>query len=296
MNYSFLILNYNSFDDTIKCITSINALEQNASTTINIIVIDNNSPQGDYNKLQKYYSSDPSVLLYKMPYNMGFSAANNYGYLKVKDTNPDYCIICNSDIVFYQKDFLTKIDDEYKESGFYILGPDIIYPADKNVIHQSPQFPFQYKRNYIKKHCIKYLMHLGYKSKVITLSYFLWNIKNLFDRAIYAFQERLIYKKYKAQRHENVPIHGSCLVVSNSFIKHNEHLFYPETRFYGEEILLFLRMKEQKSKIVYSPKLSVYHMQGRSTSTIDSDSRDYFVWTNLVMSDFEILRKMATEK
>ncbi|RXW54001.1 glycosyltransferase, partial [Enterococcus faecium] len=83
MNYSFIILNYNTFDETRKCINHIKKID-NAQNKLNIIVIDNSSSDNSLEKLFEEYSNDNMVEIISMEYNVGFAKGNNLGYTIAK--------------------------------------------------------------------------------------------------------------------------------------------------------------------------------------------------------------------
>ena len=94
-----------------------------------------------------------------------------------------------------------------------------------------------------------------------------------------------IYKDYKLDVHRDVPLHGSCIIVSAQFIINEEKVFNPETKFYGEELLLFLKQRKKGYNSYYLPFLKVWHMQGKSTSRIDNVmERKLFIYENLKKS------------
>ena len=64
-----------------------------------------------------------------------------------------------------------------------------------------------------------------------------------------------------------VQLHGSCLFLSQKYLKRCEKIFSPETYFYYEEVLLFLRCKRKKLKMIYAPDIEVWHKEGKSTAT-----------------------------
>ena len=91
---------------------------------------------------------------------------------------------------------------------------------------------------------------------------------------------------------ENPVFSGSFLIVTNHFIRENDILFQPETRFYFEELLLAGRWREKGYKTLYTPKLRINHMHGASTLKAYKDIRNYleFKYTNMLDS-YEIYKQ-----
>lgn len=65
---------------------------------------------------------------------------------------------------------------------------------------------------------------------------------------------------------EGVQLHGSCLIFSQKYLEKCEKIFSPETYFYYEKVLLFLRCKSKKLKMIYAPDIEVWHKEGKSTA------------------------------
>ena len=132
----YIILHYKNIGDTIKCVES---LKNTADYSSRYIIVDNGSGDGSGEKLKQLYKNDAQCSVLLLPENLGFSKGNNEGYQYAKQKfNPDYIVITNNDVVFFQKDFERKIMRIYKETHFDILGPDIYVPRHGD--HQSPMF------------------------------------------------------------------------------------------------------------------------------------------------------------
>ena len=62
----------------------------------------------------------------------------------------------------------------------------------------------------------------------------------------------------------NVGLQGACLIFSKDFIEKEEKAFEPEPFLYEEEIFLFIRCIEKGYRILYSPKIGIYHEEAAS--------------------------------
>lgn len=293
----FVILNYNTEQDTINCINSIKRLETN-SYRKKIVLIDNHSPDGSFNRLCARYSTDNDIVLYQMDDNVGFSRANNYGYSIVrKDSFAKYCVVCNSDVEFNQRDFIYRVDEEFKQSNFHILGPDVWCQSMKKKWykgHQSPQYPFENNLNYIKAYYAYFnmLCQRLKGEKVSSVSIVVNNIWWTLWKIIRKIVTKTINREYRLHRQENVAIHGSCIIVSKIFMDLEQFLFYPEVKFYGEENLLYLRGKRKNYTMIYNPEIKIEHMQGRATASIDnSNNRLIFQFENYAIGAKTYLRE-----
>lgn len=117
-NTAVIILNYNSADDTISCIKSIETFN---TSPIKYIVVDNgSSKQGEVSKLNAFFSQsekhyrfikDNSTIEKTLPYftflasscNDGYAQGNKKGIqLAYNDPSIHYLLILNSDILFVE--------------------------------------------------------------------------------------------------------------------------------------------------------------------------------------------------
>lgn len=125
--FSFVILNYNTYDETLDCIKYLKQLEN--QDMINIIVVDNNSTDRSGIEIEKYYINDNQVTVLFSNANLGFARGNNIGFEHAKyKQNADFIILCNSDTELLNKDFCKIVIDDYDKYGFALLGPKIILP------------------------------------------------------------------------------------------------------------------------------------------------------------------------
>lgn len=260
----YVILHYKNIDETEKCIKS---LMKTASENSSFVVVDNGSGDDSGDKLKEDFASLPRCEFLLLPTNIGFSKGNNAGYKLAKEKyDPDFIVVANNDVVFYQGDFEEKIGLIFARTRFHVLGPDIYIPRHKD--HQSPLFqrgitveelkreieeykyyrdhPYKFE-NRLRVHALKNM--LCSKSRLINLVYGKVRGKDCLD-----------YRK----EYENVGLQGSCLIFSRPFIKNEDKAFEPEPFLYEEEVLLFYRCQQNGYKMVYSPEIGIRHEEGAS--------------------------------
>jgi len=117
----FLILNYNNYFNTEKCVKDILKLHVPDSE---VVVIDNNSSDDSFNKLKKLKKySDITLLLSEK--NNGFASGNNIGINYVLKRNFDYFAILNNDLIIESNIFSPMVD--YLKNNFDVamVGPSI---------------------------------------------------------------------------------------------------------------------------------------------------------------------------
>lgn len=248
---AFIILHYNSYEATKVCVDSILGLDK--QECVKVIVIDNSSANDSYKKLCETYSGTKVELL-QTEYNCGFSAANNiaYEYCK-KKYDCDFVIFANNDLEFIQKDFVKRIYEEYQNSKFAVLGPDIYNPIIDT--HQSPiSYEMQRSKSQVKKTIIFNRLALTFFDL-----YYMFFGKSRNDKP--EIKDAGVYQ-------ENVIPLGACLVISKKLLKKKSVVFSPETFFYYEEYILADWCLKNNEKMVYQPTIKVKHYHGMATKTV----------------------------
>ena len=284
---AFVILHYNSIDDTRKCIESIRRLAEvytktdlNSGTVqligrdstkekqepVHIVVVDNASPNGSGSLLKNEYGGVSDITLIMNRKNSGFSAGNNIGYKYVKENlEPDFVTVCNNDIVFDDEDFISKVVTEYKERHFFVMGPDIFNPILG--IHQSPlgetsPSPAAARRTIKLNTIAEYTFPL------------FWPVfgKREVEKAKKRGDSVPDYDVSK----EDVPLMGACLVLSKDFLEVRDNAFEPVTFMYYEEFMLYNFCIRNGYAMVYEPSIHVTHNEGSATKTAAKDEKDKY--------------------
>lgn len=80
------------------------------------------------------------MILIRNTENLGFAKGNNVGieYAK-RNYKPQFIVVLNSDTELIQNDLVEKLDNEYRNSEFALLGP-LILTADGRC-DNSPHYP-----------------------------------------------------------------------------------------------------------------------------------------------------------
>lgn len=117
-----IILNYNSYQDTINLVRELQL--QSLAKDLFIIIVDNASPNNSFEHLKPLEKKFSNVTVIQTGENLGYAKGNNFG-LKYLDENikPKYVAILNNDIVL-PKDCFKKLVDRHKR----LEKPAIIAP------------------------------------------------------------------------------------------------------------------------------------------------------------------------
>lgn len=94
MDLSIIIVNWNSLAYLRECLASV--YKHTHSTSFEIIVVDNASPEGGVDSLP---GSFPEIVLVKSEINLGFAGANNLGFRRAKGK---YVLFLNPDTVLIE--------------------------------------------------------------------------------------------------------------------------------------------------------------------------------------------------
>ena len=93
----------------------------------------------------------------------------------------------------------------------------------------------------------------------------------------------------------NVVLHGSCLIFSPEYVKSEQEAFYKETFMWMEEEILAYLCQKKGYRMVYSPLLKVYHMEGISTEMAKDRSERYFFYSQQLRKSALIMKKLLSE-
>jgi GT2 family glycosyltransferase len=120
---AILILNWNNYSDTQKCLESLRSVTY---PNIKIILVDNGSDDGSREQLQNAYSD---LTMLKSATNLGFAGGNNIGLKKILEREIPYTLLLNNDTEVIQGDFLDRISGElYADRNLCAVGPKVICP------------------------------------------------------------------------------------------------------------------------------------------------------------------------
>lgn len=267
--FCYVVLHYKNTSDTEKCIES---LLHTTGEKSRIIIVDNgsNDKSGELLK-EKYCAEGSRCEILVLDKNLGFSKGNNIGYLFAKEKySPNFIVVTNNDVVFYQDFFETEVMELFKKNRFHVLGPDVYIPRHND--HQNPLFKTVITVDDLKREIVEYKKYQENPKRFVGRLQ-VHAIKNMvcthsrIIRMLYSSirgKDNLDYKK----KCEDVGLQGSCLIFSKLFIVNEDKAFDPEPFLYEEEIFLFLRCREKKYKMVYSPSIAIRHEEGASFNSI----------------------------
>jgi hypothetical protein len=252
IDVSVIIVNYNSFILLDECLKSL--FDFNRNLSLEVIVVDNNSNEGNIESVLKNY---PSVILIKNKNNLGFAAANNQG---IKIANGKYILFLNNDTVFLDDAIAQAFNFAESQKKKLFIGCQLLnkdFSKQESVV----EFPG------------------------------LWNAvtENLFLYKI--FEESSLFNKYYQNYIEyDSPqlvdvIKGAFMFCSANAVK-MLHGFDERFFFYSEETDLCYRFKKLGGEIYFLPDVEIIHYGGEAT-----DKNLWFKFKNQTTGKIQFYQK-----
>ena len=258
---AFVILNYNVYNETVECVTSIMRCIDTDNTYI--LIVDNLSPDKSGERLREKYKNEPKIEVIINNDNLGYAKGNNAGINYIRDNKGGARFICciNNDTLIDQRNMYSLLNKTFcSDSSIAVIGPRI------------------YDRYYLEHAGMGGLMTISAYKKLaedakkrqkkprVIDSQVLWKRRLLENNLIYDMNlarrevEKKIKQKYglssnKRKYYDNVTfseqwhgeisgkydtiLHGCCLFFTPAFFEALEG-FDPATFMYGEEPILFI--------------------------------------------------------
>lgn len=132
MDVSVIIVNYNTCELTLQCLSSV--YKQTSGVDFEVIVIDNASKDNSVEKIRENF---PEVLVVINDENKGFGQANN---LAVKYSKGTFLFFLNSDTMLLNNAILLFWEYWYKQCNLGCLG-SFLLDANLNYTHSFGCFP-----------------------------------------------------------------------------------------------------------------------------------------------------------
>ena len=276
----FIILQYGRSDLTRDCIESIESHVKDVKKLI--IVVDNLSPDNSLQDIKERYNNREGIVILESSKNIGFAQGNNLGYTYARKLCDFLCIL-NSDVVLTQDDFWTILKESYEYNQFALAGPYIYLPnmQQSEMLMPEIQSYAVEKKKLKKKKLNAKLAHMGLNP----LREKLGDLKRRGKKM--EINEMSLHRP-----HENIVLNGCCLIYTPVYMERFAEAFDPRTFFYGEENLLFLKVRQAGMKTYYEPKLKVEHLLFASTQ-MESKQKTCFQLDNAVKAQELLLEELC---
>ena len=228
-NLTIIILNYESYWETIQCVDSI---IDNAIHT-HILIVDNASTNDSVNKLHEKYDTNDCIEIITSKHNLGFAKGNNLGisYAR-KKFHTDYILLLNSDTKILQPDYIERLVSAQEEDTAVI---------QSNALRTNGRYTAQNRQDI---------------SISVIINDFLYTMCDFFD----------IYypKKKKGKKKTDIYISGCDFLFTPLFFQYFEGL-YPFTFLFLEENILMLMLHKAHLKCTIADNAVILHKESKST-------------------------------
>lgn len=251
----FLIVNYNGSEDTIKLLKSIESLECSSDTSLQAIIIDNNSEISDTTNIKAFISNLEWVTFLKSKSNIGYFPAFNVGLDHIRDKLPATVLLCNNDLIF-EKYFLKLHFEEAYNNDVFVVAPNVI---TSNGVHQNPHLISKISR-------FRKLLNELYFSH-----YFIAKMLKAASKSLSKFRSHSKMSHSLESQYIHMGI-GACYILRPVFFNHTQTL---DDRVFlgGEEALLARQLEKVHGKTYYNSQLVVHHAEGASFSQMPTKWR-----------------------
>lgn len=114
-----VVLNYNNYGETIKCVNSILTQKQ---ISVYVVVVDNGSQNQSYNELYHTFINIENVDVLRSLENLGYAQGNNIGIKHLREKGFEDIFVSNSDLFFKSEGILYDLVNN-KEKGVGLVNP-----------------------------------------------------------------------------------------------------------------------------------------------------------------------------
>ena len=241
----YVIVNYNSEEDTLRYLQSIQDSQGSKPSAIDIVLVDNSTTKSK--ELRDAISLMNLSITILDSANVGyfgaFKVALEYvGYTKV--STYDHVIISNVDLEM-TKDFFSKLESINIASDIGVIAPSIVSKHRHNDLNPK-------------------IITKPTKSKILR-NYLLFKYPFLFKFYAKLSDKRI---KHNTIQHATQTIyapHGSFIIFNQVFFKQGGIIDYPVFLF-GEEMYVAESMKAMNLKVQYNPNIKILDFDHGSTS------------------------------
>lgn len=227
---SIIIVNFNTSELLKECLLSIQT-----DIPHEIIVVDNNSKDNSVSMLKKDF---PEVLVIENSKDLGFAAANNQA---VKKAAGEYLLFLNPDTLIKDENIFEVLLEEFeKDNKVAAVTCKVILPTGK-----------------LDDAC-----HRGFPTPLNALFHFS-GLSKLFPNIKFFSGYNLTYLDLN-KTHEIDACAGAFMLVKRSSGE-AVNWWDEDYHWYGEDLDFCYRLKELGYKILYVPKVSIFHYKGASS-------------------------------
>lgn len=231
----FVIINYNTYQLTCKCIESI----YRHYGTANVVVVDNASTDDSVSQINIHYPESKVIVNSE---NFGYAKAVNIG---VRATKSELVIVCNSDVEFLGNSVQITEDMMANDTTIGISGFNQLYPDLR------PQRSYGLFPGY----------RLGLMDMFLLSS--IWDKLSILIKKYNLFQSKIIFPQY---------VDGASLMIRRSVFD-SLNGFDEDYFFYTEEADYCKRVWQNNKKVAINLRSKIIHIRGAGRKKDDFNEK-----------------------
>ena len=282
LDIAFVILNYNVYDETVECVTSI--MRCIDTDNMYILIVDNLSPDESGERLREKYKDEPKIEVIINNGNLGYSRGNNTGidYIRKNKGGAKFICCMNNDTLIDQRNIYALLNKIFcSDSSIAVIGPRIYdryylehagmgglmtinayrkLAEDAKKRQKKPRFidsRVSWKRRMLENNLIYDINSLRRKAE-----------KKLKQKYGFKTNERKYYYNVKSSEREgdgvsgeyDMILHGCCLFFTPAFFETLDG-FDPATFMYGEEPILLIDIINKGLHTFRSDSIHIRHIE-----------------------------------
>lgn len=282
MNFSFVVLHYKTFDETVNTVNSLQSIDGEK----NIIIVENGSNNGSLGQLQEEYAFVDNIYIVANKENLGFAKGNNVGYRYAKEKlKADFISVINNDVELLTNNFIELVSKAYAKTGAAVIGPDIINLKGD---HTNPMQGAHLESIEEINHEIRRYQILNFLSHIGLYDFFKKGVKHSNNG------ENLLTKNADLDR---VRLHGAFLIFTPTFVKNENLAFNPNTFLYMEEDILSYYCSKKGYNMQYLDSIRVLHKEDVSTDSVTKTPKNKreFIFKNMIQS-LQVYKEVVSGK
>lgn len=241
LDVAIIIINYNSGDFTLECVSSI-LFQTSKSIKYQIIIVDNASRQDELLKL-KDLDANPLIKILYSPVNLGFGGGNMFG---AENVNARHLYFLNNDCILLNDCLSILLDFCNHNPGTGLCGAQIYSGEHQRIL----------SFNYIPSPALKFLGP---------------DLLRLFNPKQYPNKRKVYDAPVK------VELVSGCGLFFNFQAFEQIGGFDPNLFFYCEEEDLAVRLKENGWSVYFVPDAKYIHFGGASSSDNLIMLKEYYI-------------------
>ena len=228
-----VIINYNTYDITFRCVDSIIATTK---LQYRIYILDNASQNESWDRLNEKYCNQENIRLIRNEENQGYARGNN---LCIRIAYEDKCIsviISNNDIIFLRNAIEKLHQSLIIHNECLLIGPKVYLRSENNIQTSIKKEMPSFVKYYLFETYLRNLLPKRFKNEPF--------IAETFEKVFW--------------------VSGCCFIIDLE--KFKKIKFFDENTFlYFEEYILSFKARQFGMELGYEPTAQVIHYHGASS-------------------------------